>query len=121
MERSDVSEMSSSDSAPFDYQRVLIDACLRHRVPFFWRGPGTMLISIKGASPVLRDVTARGYPMLGVEGFELDGTVIHPRLDLIFDAESRPDVSDPVAVLAGWPDDVWIDVVVGPRAEHKTP
>ncbi len=29
-------------------QRLLIDACLKHGCPFWWRGPGTFLISGSG-------------------------------------------------------------------------
>ena len=90
--------------------RVLIDACLRHGVYFLWRGAGTLLISGKGVTTILRDVIPQGHVVLGCEGFELDGAVIHPRLDLIFLPERRPDVADPCDVIETWPEEIWVDV-----------
>jgi hypothetical protein len=49
--------------------------------------------------------------VLGYEGFELHGSVIHPRLDLIYDTERRPDVTDPCVPVAAWPENLWVDVV----------
>ena len=72
------------------------------------------MISRKGIETVIRDVVTAGHKVLGYEGFELDGAVIHPRLDLIYDVERRPDVSDPTQVVARWPDDIWVDVVLAP-------
>lgn len=93
--------------------RVLIDACLRLGVPFFWQGPGTLLISRRGAPAVIADVLDSGHRVLGYEGFELNGVEIHPRLDLIYDAKRRPDILNPVDLVAQWPEDVWVDVVLG--------
>jgi hypothetical protein len=92
--------------------RALINACLRHGTYFFWQGPGTMLISRKGIVEVLRDMIASGYKVLGYEGFELDGADVHPRIDLIYDAERRPDITDPIEVVAQWPAEIWVDVVL---------
>jgi hypothetical protein len=61
---------------------------------------------------VIKEVMAQGYKVLGFEGFELEGAHIHPRLDLIYDAARRRDVSDPTEVLSKWPTDVWVDVVL---------
>jgi hypothetical protein len=97
-----------------DHHRALIEACLRLGVYFTWRGPGALLIAQPGAKGVLDDVVGKGYRVLGYDGFELDGADIHPRLDLIYDAERRPDISDPAAVVEGWPP-VWVDVVLGPK------
>jgi len=93
-------------------QWVLIDACLRLAVPFFWQTAGTMLISPVGVADVIRDVVASGHAVLGCEGFELDGHLTHPRLDCIYDAERWPAVTDPTEVLRHWPRDVWVDVVL---------
>jgi hypothetical protein len=98
---------------PSPGQRALIDACLANGVPFLWSSPGTMLIAPSGVIDVVRSITADGLVVLGFEGFELERSGRHhPRLDLIFDAERRPDISDPLTVVAGWPPDVWIDVAV---------
>ena len=93
------------------YQRALMEACLRRGVQFFWRSPGTLLISRAGIDQVLMDVAASGYEILGYEAFEMDSE-IHPRLDLVYIASLRPGVPDS-AVLAEWPGDVWIDVAIG--------
>ncbi len=92
-------------------QRLLIDACLRRSVPFFWRGPGTLLIAGTGVQAVLRDVANAGARVLGVEGFELESTEIHPRIDLIFTSSRRPH-EDPASVVATWGDDVWVDITL---------
>jgi hypothetical protein len=91
--------------------RLLINACLRNRTYFFWQGPGTMLIAGTGIRTVLIDVIESGAKVLGLEGFELDGAVIHPRLDLIFDSGRRPN-RDPLTVVTSWGQDVWIDVTL---------
>jgi hypothetical protein len=91
--------------------RVLIDACLQLQVPFFWQSPGTMLISGKGVVGVLEQVQASGEEVIGLEGFELESTDIHPRIDLIFDA-GRAMREGPVALAAAWGPDIWLDVVL---------
>jgi len=88
----------------------LVDACLANGVPFFWQGPGTLLIARPGLKPVLDNVTATGAHVLGLEGFELNPT-IQPRLDLIFDAGRRPGISA-LEAAAEWPDDIWVDVTI---------
>jgi hypothetical protein len=111
LERSEVSTVTQ-ESPNLDRHRTIIDACLRHQVPFFWRTPGTLLIAATGVVEVLRDLVAHGYRVLGYEGFDLDGAKVHPRLDLIYDAERRPDVVDPTEIVSGWPEDVWVDVAL---------
>jgi hypothetical protein len=102
---------------PLWAHRLLIDACLKHRVPFFWRGPGTMLIAGTGIADVLRAVLAGGSAqLLGLEGFQLEGSAIRPRLDLIFDVQRDPS-RDPFAVIASWGDSVWIDATLETSAE----
>jgi hypothetical protein len=93
-------------------QRALIEACLNENVSFFWLGPGTLLIESSGLGSVLDVVTAAGANVLGFDGFEMASTEIRPRFDLIYDAESRPDIVNPMAVAADWPKDVWVDVVL---------
>src|SRR5437667_12719039 len=93
-------------------QRVLIDVRLANGTRFFWTGPGARLIDGSGVSAVLRDVAAMGAQVLRLEGFELEGTSIRPRLDLNFDAGRRPEISDPLIALREWPEDVWIDVTI---------
>jgi hypothetical protein len=81
-------------------------------VPFFWRGPGTLLIERLGLDVILPLVNAAGATVLGFEGFEMESTDIHPRLDLIFDASARPEVRDPLSAILEWPTDVWVDVAL---------
>jgi hypothetical protein len=93
-------------------QRLLIEACLDNEVPFFWRGPGTLLIKRSGLGKVLPVVTAAGAAVLGFEGFELESTDLHPRLDLIVDATVRPLGLDPSSAISHWPADIWVDVAL---------
>ena len=93
-------------------QRLLIGACLDNGVPFFWRGPGTLLIARSGLDAILSAVKAAGATVLGFDGFEMESTDIHPRLDLIFDAAVRQDVRDPLSAIVEWPADVWVDVAL---------
>jgi hypothetical protein len=104
------------EGTPTPEQLVLIDACLRNRVPYSWRSPGTMLIARSGAPDVLRDVSSKGHKILGFDGFELEGGFIRPRMDLTFDQERQPG-ADPLDIVASWPNDpspneLWIDVVL---------
>lgn len=92
--------------------RLLIDICLQHLVQFFWQGPGLLLISRKGVALVLADLADRGIRVVGLEGFELDGKEVHPRLDLVFDADRLPGFPTPLEAIEAWPDDVWVDVTI---------
>lgn len=98
--------------AATDSQRLLIEACLDQGVPFFWLGPGTLLIERSGLDAILPVVKAAGATVLGFDGFEMESTDIHPRLDLIFDASARPEVGDPLSAISEWPADVWVDVAL---------
>lgn len=105
--------MTDVSQDPLWAHRLLIEACLRHRVPFFWRGPGALLIAADGIATILNDVLAIGnVTLLGLEGFELDGRYVRPRLDLIYDAERTPS-RDPLLAAADWDDGVWVDVTLG--------
>jgi len=97
-----------------DSQRQLIDACLRLGVPFWWQGPGTLLISARGVGAVIEDVESSGMRVVGLEGFELTSPDIHPRLDLIYDARAAPG-SGAAAVVADWDASVWVDVALSPE------
>jgi hypothetical protein len=103
--------MSPSPSASNEH-RLLIDICLQHVVQFFWRGPGLLLISPKGIARVLSDLDDRGIRVVGLEGFELDGEDVHPRLDLIFDADRLPGFPTALEVIKTWPGDAWVDVTI---------
>jgi hypothetical protein len=92
--------------------RLLIELCLGHLIPFYWTGPGLLLISRQGADAVLADLDKRGARILGLEGFELVGDEIRPRLDLIFDADRLPGFPSPQDAMALWPDNVWIDITL---------
>jgi hypothetical protein len=99
-------------SAATASQRLLIEACLDKGVSFFWRGPGTLLIERSGLEAILPVVEAAGATVLGFDGFEMESTDIHPRLDLIFDASALPGVRDPLSAILEWPADVWVDVAL---------
>jgi hypothetical protein len=106
--------MSATSSSPADDlepHRALIDACLRHRVQFAWRGPGALLIPSRSIGVILADVTAQGYGVLGIEGFDVDPT-IRPRLDLIIDNTAGHPYRDPAIEGQTWGDEVWIDVTL---------
>lgn len=87
------------------------EVCMQLGVPFFWRGPGTMLVAGSGLADVLRELGARGHQVIGLEGFDMVSPKIHPRLDLIFDAD-RPKNPDARTFSAGWPTDVWVDIAL---------
>jgi hypothetical protein len=93
-------------------QRLLIGACLDKGVPFFWQSPGTLLIEGSGLGAILPVITGAGAIVLGFEGFELESTDIHPRLDLIFDATTGQEVTDPLSAISEWPTEVWVDVAL---------
>ena len=93
-------------------QRVLMDACLSHRVPFCWRTPGTLLIAVGGLRAAVAEANSQGLRLLGLEAFELAGAAIHPRLDLVVDLSRLPAGVDPLAVADSWPRDVWVDVTL---------
>jgi len=61
---------------------------------------------------VLPVVTAAGAAVLGFEGFELESTDLHLRLDLIVDATVRPLGLDPSSAISDWPADIWVDVAL---------
>ena len=98
-----------------DAQRQLIEACLRRGVPFWWQGPGTLLISAVGVQAVIEDVESSGLRVVGLEGFELASPDVHPRLDLIYDAGVAQRGSA-AAVVADWDAKVWVDVTLGSGA-----
>jgi hypothetical protein len=92
-------------------QRFLVEACFELRVPFVWLSPGTFLIRSSGVPSVIGLAEKAGWRVLGLDGFELEGDVVRPRLDLIFDAERTPDRS-PVEVAESWGSNVWIDLTI---------
>lgn len=106
--------LGTDDDLP--QHRAIIAACLRHRIPFVWRGPGALLIAAESVEAVIAEVTEQGFRVLGVEGFDIDPT-IRPRLDLIIDNTAGHPFRDPVATTETWGKDVWIDITLdqGPR------
>lgn len=93
-------------------QRRLVAACLDLGVPFWWRGAGNLLIPNHALRFVIESLEAAGAQVVGLEGFDLESGVIHPRLDLIYDratagARSALDIAD------GWGSEVWVDVTLG--------
>lgn len=112
LEQPEVPAVMSSTRVSSEH-RLLIDLCLQHLVVFLWQGPGLLLISRKRLSAVLDDLANRGIPVVGLEGFELDDQEVHPRLDLIFDADRLPGFPTPREAIETWRDDVWVDVTIG--------
>jgi hypothetical protein len=112
MERPEIPAMTKPLVSASDEHRFLIDVCLQQLVYFFWQGPGLLLISGKGIAKVLCDLADRGVHVVGLEGFELDGGEVHPRLDLIFDADRLPGFPTPLEAIETWPDEVWVDVTL---------
>lgn len=94
--------------------RSLIEACLRHGVPFFWRSPGTLLIASPGIEAVLADVISQGFEVHGTEGFKMD-PVIHPQIHMIVDNTAGHPYRDPATTARSWGDDIWIDVALAPN------
>jgi hypothetical protein len=92
-----------------------MEACTRLGIQFDRPSRGTLLIARRGVEPVLRDVMAAGFEVIGLEGFERFGPIIHPRLDLIYDRD-RTTVSA-LDALARFGDDVWVDVVLAPPSD----
>jgi hypothetical protein len=99
--------------------RAIISACLRHRVPFVWHGPGTLLIGAESFGAVIADVTEQGFRVLGVDGFDLDPTV-RPRLDLIIDNTAGHPFRDPVSTAKTWGKGVWLDVTLARESQLQT-
>jgi len=89
---------------------VIAETCLRLRVPFCWRGPGSILVAGTGISDVLQRLNQDGHRVIGLEAFEMELPDIHPQLDLIFDADRSP--SGAAEVSAHWPHSVWVDIVL---------
>lgn len=103
--------MTSRLGAPMEH-RLLIDICRQHHVRLFWQRNGRLLISRRGITSVLGDLVGRGLCVAGLEGFELDGQDLHPRLDLIFNVGRQAPAGTPQRVIETWPDDVWVDVTI---------
>lgn len=93
--------------------RLLIGMCLHHRIPFYWQGPGLLLISRRRLDYLLKNIKKRGWEVIGLDAFELDGVDIHPRLDLIFDCDRLPGFPSAEETIAVWPEDLWVDVAIG--------
>src|SRR5258708_347882 len=102
--------MNLADNVVPREQRILIDACLGQNVSFCWRDQ-LLLIRNSGLPEVLREGNAQGAAILGLDGFELEGTTVHPRLDLIYDVERAPS-TDPLAASSRWGDNIWVDVTL---------
>jgi hypothetical protein len=99
----------------FDYERVVMDACARLGINYDLRSPGTLLVARSEVEKVLRDVMDAAYDVLGLEGFEVEGRVIHPRLDLIYDRDRTTDTA--LDALARFDKGVWVDIVLAPASD----
>ena len=113
--------MSASDRSHLEAHRLLIDWCLSLGVPFFWFGPGTLLISGRGAVEVIRSIESAGERVIGIEGFELESSDVHPRLDLIFDASLTDLDTNASFVAEEWGAGVWLEVVLSSKPMSTGP
>jgi hypothetical protein len=94
---------------PTTNQLLIIQACLRIGVPFFWRSPGTLLVEQSGVDEVVKDVIHQGRKLLGFEGFRMDPS-IWPQLDCILSVDTRDDFDDVLARVRSWNQDIWVDM-----------
>ena len=108
LERSEVSAMTGASSE----QRALIEVLLTLGVPFAWRSEGLLLIGRPSIAAVLEELASRGIEVLGLEGFELVGDQVQPRLDLIFDSSIARSERNPLRVVRDWPSTIWVDIAV---------
>jgi hypothetical protein len=95
-------------------QLAIARACMLLQVPFFWRGPGTMIIAGSGRPAVLSWLAEHGYQVIGLEGFDVAEVRLQPRLDLIYDASRSP--ASAQAFSSGWPPDAWVDITLDARS-----
>ena len=102
----------SGDSGVSREERLLMELCLEHVVYFVWQGPGLLRIDRTGLDVILNDIVGRGIPILGLEGFELNGKEVHPRLDLIFDADRVPAFPPALEAFQTWPEEIWVNVTI---------
>lgn len=93
-------------------QRVLIGVCLDAGVSFFWLSSGLLLIKKSDLADILPAIIEAGETILGFEGFELDGSDVHSRLDLIVDVGPGPFSLSPILTIKNWPENVWVDVAM---------
>lgn len=100
-------------SQPSPEHRLLIELCLQLEVAFLWFGHGLLIIDRKGLACVLATLDKQAAEVVGLDGFELDGRDVHPRLDLIYDSARLPGFPSPAEVIQTWPEDVWVDVTIG--------
>ncbi len=99
-------------------QRFLIEICLKQNAGFLWHGPGTFLIERDGVEGVVEEAINRGFIIYGFDGFKLlhgQEQWIAPQLDLIADFTSdylpeHLDRDNPLALLATWPEEIWVYV-----------
>lgn len=94
-------------------QRRIIGTCFRLGVDFLWRGPSELLVSQAGTERLVEALTKEGATVLGLEAFNIDGDNVHPRMDLIYDSDRAPSDLSAGTVVALWPSEVWIEVVLG--------
>lgn len=96
-----------------DAEGAILSTCDRLGVTYDHRSRGTLLIERKMVENVLRELVSDGYFILGLEGFELDGPLIRPRLDLIYDGSTATGPEPAFEALALFDDSVWVDITLG--------
>ena len=93
-------------------QRILIEACLRDLVAFYWHGPSLLLIRRGGLESILSELAERRLSILALNAFDFDGTFARPRDDLRYDADHHPGMRGPEHAIRLWPEDVWVQVII---------
>lgn len=98
----------AGDKSLFQAHLAIIEACMALGVWVDWQGWGTILVEGKGAARVIRRLEEQRLRVLGMEGFDLESTVISARPDLVFDASEGTSVS---RALSGWGEEIWVNVL----------
>lgn len=94
-------------------QRVVMEACLNTETDFVWRGPSELLVAQGGAGLVIEALRQSGHSIIGMDGFELASDGVLQRLDLIYDPGLPGRPRDAASVVAQWPSEVWVELVLG--------
>lgn len=92
--------------------RLILEACVRARVRFYWKPNWTLLIDIEGIDVVL-DGLGETVEILGFDTFTLEGKTVYPRLDYMTDFGEGIAPSAASAAIVDWPRDtsLWVEVV----------
>jgi hypothetical protein len=91
--------------------------CDRLGIPYDRRSPGTVLVHRAAVEHVLRAAVADGSFVLGLDGFEIDGPYVVPRMDLIYDGSTAWHSVPAFDALRHFDEDVWVDITLAPSSD----